>query len=306
MAALPTTVIFETLHGSRAYNLDTPTSDTDLKGIVVGPREWYLGYLKAPEQLELSPDHVRYDLRKFMRLAAAGNPTLIELLWTRPAHHRVVTAEGEELLAMRTSLLSRRVAQRFCGYAMSQLKRIRSHRSWLLSPPKGEPSREIFGLPPTRAVTADQEGAAKALEAQGVFPELPENFIELLNRERRYQQARRHWDQWRTWQRERNPVRAQLEARHGYDTKHAMHLVRLLRMGLEILRTGRVAVWREDRSELLAIRGGAWSYHQLVERAEALHTAVRSAEGHSPLPPAPDDALLNRLCADLVERTLSR
>ena len=32
-----TTLIFETIHGSRAYQLDRPGSDTDIKGIIVGP-----------------------------------------------------------------------------------------------------------------------------------------------------------------------------------------------------------------------------------------------------------------------------
>ena len=57
-----------------------------------------------------------------------------------------------------------------------------------------------------------------------------------------------------------------LEAAHGYDTKHGAHLVRLLRMGREIVETGSVHVWRGDRDadELLAIRAGAWSYDRLM------------------------------------------
>ncbi|AEZ66297.1 hypothetical protein phiTE_131 [Pectobacterium phage phiTE] len=36
----------------------------------------------------------------------------------------------------------------------------------------------------------------------------------------------------------RNAARHELEEKFGYDTKHAMHLVRLLRMSQEILETG--------------------------------------------------------------------
>jgi predicted nucleotidyltransferase len=56
---------------------------------------------------------------------------------------------------------------------------------------------------------------------------------------------------------------------HG-NSKHAMHLVRLLRMGKEILTTGKIHVRRPDAEDLLAIRRGEWSYDKLVEEAEAL------------------------------------
>jgi predicted nucleotidyltransferase len=59
-------LIFETVHGSTAYNLAREGSDVDLKGIVVGPRRWYFGIETPPEQLNVSPDHVRYEVRKLM------------------------------------------------------------------------------------------------------------------------------------------------------------------------------------------------------------------------------------------------
>ena len=71
------TLIYETLHGSRAYGLDRAGSDTDYKGVIIGPRDWYFGYTPAPEQIEVrGGDHVRFELRKFFRLAVAGNPTI--------------------------------------------------------------------------------------------------------------------------------------------------------------------------------------------------------------------------------------
>jgi predicted nucleotidyltransferase len=133
MSQPPHVTIFETVHGSRAYGLGTPASDTDVKGIIVGPPRWYFGPSAAPEQIELSADHVRYEVRKFFRLAAAANPTVLELLWTAPEHHRTVTPEGARLLAARELFLSARVAETFGGYALSQLKRIRTHRRWLRS-----------------------------------------------------------------------------------------------------------------------------------------------------------------------------
>lgn len=128
-------VIYETVHGSNAYGLARAGSDVDVKGVMIGPAAWYFGWAGGPEQIDLSPDHVRYEIRKFFRLAVDANPTVLELMWTRPEDHRVVSAAGERLLAVRDSFLSRRVAERFGRYALAQLKRIRTHRTWLVSPP---------------------------------------------------------------------------------------------------------------------------------------------------------------------------
>lgn len=59
------------------------------------------------------------------------------------------------------------------------------------------------------------------------------------------------------------------------NTKHAMHLVRLLRMGEEILSEGVVRVKRPDAEELLSIRNGAWSYEKLLEYADKMDNDIR-------------------------------
>ena len=131
-----------------------------------------------------------------------------------------------------------------------------------------------------------------------------QNFIDLLDRERRYRTRAQEWDQYQNWLATRNAARARLEAEHGYDTKHAMHLVRLLRMCREILATGRVLVKRPDAAELLAIRGGAWSYEQLLTWAEEQDAAMNDAAAASALPREPDRVALDGLCRRIVESML--
>jgi predicted nucleotidyltransferase len=303
-----TTLIFETVHGSRAYGLAREGSDTDYKGAIVGPPAWYFGLEPAPEQLELSADHVRWELRKLLRLAAASNPTVIEVLFADERDHVTVTPAGERLLEARGAILSRRVADTFGGYAHGQLARIQRHRRWLLEPPAGPPDRAAFGLPERRVVPKDQLGAAERLIEKGELEEgaLPTGFLALLDRERRYRAAQKEWGQYRHWQKHRNPARAALEAEHGYDTKHAMHLVRLGRMAVEILETGRVRVRREhDRDELLAVRDGVWSYDTLMEHADGLRARIAQAKASSTLPDAPDEARLDALSRALIQEVLA-
>jgi uncharacterized protein len=90
------------------------------------------------------------------------------------------------------------------------------------------------------------------------------------------------------------------------NTKHGMHLVRLMRMCREILETGEVVVKRPDRDELLAVRNGAWSYEQLIAWADAEEQQMDALYERSPLPRAPDRAALDRLCVELVEQRMRR
>ncbi len=132
-----------------------------------------------------------------------------------------------------------------------------------------------------------------------------ESFVELLDRERRYAARQREWADYQRWQRERNPARAALEARHGYDTKHAAHLVRLLTTCREVLATGVLRVRRHDAAALLAIRDGAWAYEDLLDWAEREDRAMDELCRTSPLPDAPDRAAIERLCVELVAEGLA-
>lgn len=80
-----------------------------------------------------------------------------------------------------------------------------------------------------------------------------------------YKKAHNKWKEYWTWKDNRNEIRSGLEYKFGYDTKHAMHIIRLLESGEEILRTGQVKVKRDNAQFLLDIRFGAYSYDEMVE-----------------------------------------
>lgn len=152
-----------------------------------------------------------------------------------------------------------------------------------------------------RTLSELQIGVAERQFAAGRLLGMDDNFLALLDRERRYKQARDDWRAYQTWQTQRNPARAALEARHGYDTKHAMHLVRLLRMCKEILVEGRLQVRRPDAAELLAIRDGAWDYQRLLSWAGEMDAELNGLVKASALPAAPDLAALDALCLQVTD-----
>ena len=93
----------------------------------------------------------------------------------------------------------------------------------------------------------------------------------------------------------KNPARAALIDQHGYDTKHAMHLVRLMQTGLELLQTGELRVRRPDADQLRAIRDGALTFDQLLARADALEAQMHAAARTSTLPDQIDFAFVDEL-----------
>jgi hypothetical protein len=240
-----TGLILRVRSGSHAYGLAVATSDEDSRGVCIPPKRWLLGLQTFEQHESEGGDDVVYALSKFVRLALQGNPNIIETLFTPRVHVLRIDPLGEQLVAAREGFLSRRVGERFAGYANAQLTRMQNHHKSLA--------------------------------------ESPENSERLARR---------------------NPARAALEARYGFDTKHAMHLVRLLRMGREVLERGEVVVHRPDAAELLAIRHGEWPFTRVVAEAHELLAALEAAIAGSPLPEAPDERAADELVVELHERAL--
>ena len=383
--------IYITVVGSHSYGMARPESDVDIRGIAIPTREYFHGYLNTFAQFEAEYprdadvggetivgrlermvgrkipadeqlDSSIYGLRKFFKLAADCNPNIIEFLYADPSCHVLTTSYSDTLVQNRHLFLSTKAKFTFSGYAHSQLKRIRTHRKWLLDPPTHKPTREEFRLALRTVIPKDQLQAAESLikkkvetwilldedlprdvleavrketlasitemweatrmtapldddgefdrdkleHAAGRLLGFDDNFLEYLDRERRYKAAMRQYKQYEHWKATRNQARSKLEAEHGYDTKHAAHLVRLLRMAKEILIDGKVIVKRPDADELLAIRRGAWDFDSLMEwatQADDDLTKLYEA-GESPLPKKPNQGKLDNICMMLIERAL--
>lgn len=116
-------VILEAVMGSKAYGLDTPESDEDLRAVYVAPTRQVLGLSKPKETIQKNdPDVVIQEVEKFISLALANNPTILEMFFIED--YRVLTDEGQLLVDNRDVFLSQRVRKTFGGYAISQVKRL--------------------------------------------------------------------------------------------------------------------------------------------------------------------------------------
>ena len=131
--------------------------------------------------------------------------------------------------------------------------------------------------------------------------DLKEEVVTILQRERLYKKEMEMYKSWLTWKTGRNPARHELEVKSGYDTKHASHLVRLMRMGMEILTDHKVVVKRPDREEILAVKNGAWSYEKVMEFAKDMQIQLDNAYKNTTLPKSVDYEKVNSLYHKLYE-----
>jgi hypothetical protein len=118
-----------------------------------------------------------------------------------------------------------------------------------------------------------------------------------------FDMAKKRRDQYVTWMAERNPKRHEMELKFGYDCKNAGHLIRLLRMGLEILTTGEVKVFRPDAAELLSIRQGGWKYEEVIEHADDLKAQIDGLKTFA-VPKLPNYDLINETIIAVTKKAV--
>lgn len=132
---LPESTILLVEVGSTAHGTGIPGGeDYDQLGVVVEAPDQVLGldergFLTVMQrtQPEGSPsgpgdvDRTLYSLRRFIRLAASGNPSILMSLWA-PIDH--ATAEGHELQALAAAFVGRHVVPRYRGYMASQARKL--------------------------------------------------------------------------------------------------------------------------------------------------------------------------------------
>ncbi|GGA36350.1 DNA polymerase beta superfamily protein [Okeania sp. KiyG1] len=353
-------LILLALTGSQAYGTSTPSSDFDYKGVFIAPKDYYLGF-KSFEQkdqgwdepgtglypvLDNVKDCVVYELRKFLTLVYNNNPNILETLWLDSEFYLHLSPVGKKLISYRQAFISQKIRASFAGYAYSQIKRVETHRKWLLNPPAKKPEPQDFGLNKNsyRPLTKSEVNAFmeflymlvrdciefleptqqlrdlllekidyKAIIKQHpiseeLLPKVQEytraknDFIHLLHLTQAYRQGLSQWEAYCSWNKGRNLQRKELEKKCGYDAKHMSHCIRLLRMGIEILREGVLYVNRKkvgDAEYLLSIRNGDVIYEDVKRLADDLFDEIKEIK--TELPEQVDREFLNQVCVELVE-----
>lgn len=130
------------LSGSRLYGTYNEDSDYDYVGVAIPPKKYILGFSNL-EQVDsfIQPgngnytyldntDSKIYSISKFFHLAIKNNPNILEVLYF--PDYLVLTDKGQKLIEHRHYFLSTKVVHSYSGYAYAQLRKVKTHRNWLL------------------------------------------------------------------------------------------------------------------------------------------------------------------------------
>lgn len=130
--------ILRAVVGSSAHGLAVEgTDDRDEMGVCIEPREYVVGlskfeqwvYRTQPEGARSGPgdlDLTIYSLRKYVRLAEQGNPSIITMLHS--PGFLVCDDWGRDLVENRQLFCSRQAGARYLGYMRSQKERLLGER----------------------------------------------------------------------------------------------------------------------------------------------------------------------------------
>ncbi len=92
-------------------------------------------------------------------------------------------------------------------------------------------------------------------------------------------------------------TRPEYECAYGYDTKAAMHCLRLLFECSELMQEGTITLPRPEKDLLVEVRSGAWTLERFVEEAALLRASTEAATASSVLPDSVDYLEISKLVA---------
>jgi predicted nucleotidyltransferase len=94
-------------------------------------------------------------------------------------------------------------------------------------------------------------------------------------------------------------TRPEYECAYGYDTKAAMHCLRLYFECTELMEHGCITLPRPDRALLVEVRSGAWTKEKFLTEVEKCRLRAEDAAAHSNLPETVDRERISRLLAEV-------
>lgn len=125
-------ILLECISGSKAYNLDVPTSDTDIKGVFYLPKDNFFGLHYVPQIANETNDIVFYEVGRFIELLSKNNPNILELLET--PEDKVLTKHPIMEKIKTKDFISKKCKDTFGGYAFTQVRKARGLNKKIVNP----------------------------------------------------------------------------------------------------------------------------------------------------------------------------
>ena len=306
------------LGGSHAYGTNTETSDLDLRGCAVNRPEELLGLSHFEQVRNDELDVCIYSFNKMVPLLYGCNPNIIEILGCKPEHYLFLSDVGKELIKNRHMFLSQRASYTFGGYAFSQLRRLENAiaRDKL---PQVQKEGHICNSIEKVIRNFNTESRAKPVSymlflADAVHDDLEkETFITTTLDMYPVRDLKAFVNDIN------NVIRDYENDLHGRNkkkddlhlNKHAMHLVRLYLMAIDILEKEEIITYREaDHDLLMDIRQGKYQLEDgtfdsaFFDMVNDLSKKMDYAKANTSLPRSPDMKRIEEFMIEVNKKSI--
>lgn len=311
-------IIFMCFGGSHAYGTNIEGSDVDLRGCALNSVSDILGLSSFEQVVDNNTDTTVFAFNKLVHLLSQCNPNVIEMLGCKPEHYWMTTAIGIEMITQQHLFLSQRAAYTFGGYAFSQLRRLENAiaRDKVSQPKKEEHIRNSIekvirnfnqeqNVTPVQYSLYVDDAAHDGMEAE-TFIDVSlqhypvrdlKSFVNDINNVINDYSGNLRW---------RNRKKDDLHL-----NKHAMHLIRLYLMCIDILTLEKVITYREkDHDLLMDIRNGKFQREDgtfdsaFFDMVNELSAKMEDAKKNTSLPKSPDCHKIEEFVMDVNRRSI--
>lgn len=295
-------VILLGLAGSYSYGTNNENSDIDVRGITLNQKSDLLGMTQFEQYVDDDTDTVIYGFNKMVQLLLSCNPNTIELLGLKPEHYLYLNDMGRKLLENRKLFLSRRAIRSFGGYADQQLRRLQNALA-RDSYPQQEKEQHILNS--VKNAMYDFKSRYTGFEEGGISLYIDTSMRLELETEIYMDVELKHYplrDYRSIWAEMHNIVKdydkigkRNKKKDDNHLNKHAMHLIRLFMMALDILEKEEIITYRkEEHALLMDIRNGVYQKEdgtyreEFYEMLKDYEKRLAYAAEHTGLPDEPD------------------
>ena len=254
------------LGGSYAYGTNNEQSDIDFRGVTLMMPSDLIGLTQFEQYEDDKTDTVIYGFNKLVNLLLECNPNTCEILGLDEDQYLVKSELGQEIIDNSRLFLSKRAIKSFGGYADAQLRRLQNAIA-RDSLPQREREKHILKSVMNALEDFNRRYSFSSKDGIRLYiddSDNPDFETEIfVDADYKHFPLRDYTDLWgtmRTVVRDYDKIGKRNKKKDdNHLNKHAMHLIRLFMMAIDILEKGEIHTHRvDDLPLLLAIRKGEY------------------------------------------------
>lgn len=313
-------IILLGLGGSYAYGTNNENSDVDFRGVTLPLPSDLLGFTDFEQFEDKQTDTVIYSFNKMVKLLLECNPNTCEILGLEEEQFLIKTPIGQELVDNSGIFLSKRAAKSFGGYASAQLRRLQNAIARDSMP---QEKKEEHILSSVRNALEDfqcrygsfEYGEIKLYIDEAVTPGMnTEIFVDARQSHMPLREFQKMFSTMNHVIRDYDKIGKRNKKKDdNHLNKHAMHLIRLFMMGIDILERGQIKTRRtEDLGLLRKIRQGGYRTEdgtfqkEFYDILEDYEIRLEQAVKNSVLPEHPDMERVEDFVESVNRRAIER